>query len=845
MPLPSVRSPRFNRGGLALLLAIAAVTASCVSGDTDPATDVTDKAATLHGHGSAGGQATQWWFKYGKTTGYGTETAHRSAGSGTNQQAVSERVTGLAPDTLYHYRICASNPSGSGCGKDLTLKTGSPGLLPGFQEITAFSGLEAPTAVRFAPDGRIFVAEKPGGIKVFDGLGDPTPTMVANLRPEVDHNWDRGLLGLALDPAFPARPFIYVLYTYDAPIGGTAPTWNDTCPTPPGPTTNGCVDSARLSRLQLDGNQVVGHEQVLIEDWCQQGPTHTIGDLRFGADGALYVSGGEAASPDFVDYGQAGIPLNPCDDPPVGVGDAQTAPSAQGGALRSQDLRTPSDPTTLDGSILRVDPDTGEGLPANPLAGSEDPDARRIVAYGLRNPFRFAIRPGTNEVWVGDVGWNTTEEINRIADPTDATVENFGWPCYEGLIRQGGYDSANLGICETLYGSGSVASPFFAYEHSAKVFSEETCPTGTSSISGMTFAPPGNTLPAEFDGALFFADYARKCIWVMERSGGSLPSPSRVRVFRSGASMPVDIQFGPGSDLYYADVWGGTIKRIHYAEGNQAPKAVASASTTTGSTPLAVTFDGSGSSDPDSGDSIAYAWDLDGDGAFDDASTAQIAYAYPFEGTYNVGLKVTDSHGATATDFVGITAGNTPPTATIVAPTTGFTWKVGDPIDFEGSGTDPQDGALPASAMSWAVLLDHCPSGCHEHALQTYDGVNHATFPAPDHEYPSYLQLRLTVRDSGGLTDTRTIRLDPKTVELSFATNPSGLDLGFNGARLPTPFSRSVIQGSANTVGAPTPQTFAGKVYDFGSWSDGGAASHVVTPAGDRAYTASYSARQP
>ena len=198
MPLPSVRSPRFNRGGLALLLAIAAVTASCVSGDTDPATDVTDKAATLHGHGSAGGQATQWWFKYGKTTGYGTETAHRSAGSGTNQQAVSERVTGLAPDTLYHYRICASNPSGSGCGKDLTLKTGSPGLLPGFQEITAFSGLEAPTAVRFAPDGRIFVAEKPGGIKVFDGLGDPTPTMVANLRPEVDHNWDRGLLGLAL-----------------------------------------------------------------------------------------------------------------------------------------------------------------------------------------------------------------------------------------------------------------------------------------------------------------------------------------------------------------------------------------------------------------------------------------------------------------------------------------------------------------------------------------------------------------------------------------------------------------------------------------------------------------------
>ena len=66
-------------------------------------------------------------------------------------------------------------------------------------------------------------------------------------------------------------------------------------------------------------------------------------------------------------------------------------------------------------------------------------------------------------------------------------------------------------------------------------------------------------------------------------------------------------------------------------------------------------------------------------------------------------------------------------------------------------------------------------------------------------------------------------------MELSFASAPSGLDLGFNGARLPTPFSRTVIQGSANTVGAPTPQTFAGKVYDFGSWSDGGVASHTIT----------------
>ena len=108
--------------------------------------------------------------------------------------------------------------------------------------------------MRFAPDGRVFVAEKPGGDQ---GVRRPeTPRRrVANLRPEVHHYWDRGLLGLALDPDFPRSPFVYVLYTYDAPIGGTAPTWNDTCPTPPGPDHQTAAWSARGCRASpLDGN---------------------------------------------------------------------------------------------------------------------------------------------------------------------------------------------------------------------------------------------------------------------------------------------------------------------------------------------------------------------------------------------------------------------------------------------------------------------------------------------------------------------------------------------------------------------------------------------------------------
>ena len=81
----------------------------------------------------------------------------------------------------------------------------------GFTDEVVWTGLTNPTAVRFAPDGRAFVAEKSGLIKVFDGLTDPTPTVFADLRTKVHNFWDRGLLSLALDPNFPTRPYVYVL----------------------------------------------------------------------------------------------------------------------------------------------------------------------------------------------------------------------------------------------------------------------------------------------------------------------------------------------------------------------------------------------------------------------------------------------------------------------------------------------------------------------------------------------------------------------------------------------------------------------------------------------------------
>ncbi len=719
----------------------------------------------------------------------------------------------------------------------------------GFSEQTVFSGLTNPTAIRFSSDGRVFVAEKSGLIKVFDSLTDTQPDVFADLRTQVHNFWDRGLLGLALDPDFPADPYVYVLYTYDAAIGGTAPRWgtagatSDGCATPPGATADGCVVSGRLSRLTATGNSMTGTERVLIEDWCQQYPSHSVGSLDFGPDGALYVSGGDGASFNFVDYGQDGSPLNPCGDPPGGVGATLAPPTAEGGALRSQDLRTAGDPTGLDGALLRVDPATGAALPDNPFV-SPDPNARRIVAYGMRNPFRFAVRPGTGEVWIGDVGWNTWEEINRIQSPT-AGVTNLGWPCYEGAGLQGGYDSANLSICENLYaaGAGAVQAPLYAWNHGSLVVPNETCPSGSSSAAGIAFAPPNGSYPDEYDGALFFADYSRDCIWAMLPNSNGLPDPARIRTFAAGAANPVELQIGPGGDLFYPDFDGGTIRRITFTSANQPPTAVATGSPTTGQAPLTVAFDGSGSSDPDAGDTLSYDWDLDGDGAYDDSTALAPTYTYTSQGTYTPSLRVTDSHGASATAAVTINVGNTAPNATITSPAAGTTWTVGNLIQFAGGATDAQDGPLPGSALSWSLILNHCPSNCHTHPLQNFEGVAGGSFTTPDHEYPAYLELRLTATDSGGLTDTESLRLDPKTVSITLNSSPGGFALTLNGSQLPTPFTRTVIQGSTNTISAPSPQTKAKKSWLFSSWSDGFAQTHNLTASSSATYVARFKQR--
>ncbi|HCU50352.1 MAG TPA: sugar dehydrogenase [Micromonosporaceae bacterium] len=674
-------------------------------------------------------------------------------------------------------------------------------LPSGFQEQIVFSGLTQPTNLEFAPDGRVFVAEKGGVIRVFDNLADTTPTVFADLSANTHNVWDRGMLGLALAPNFPASPWVYVLYAYDAPPGQNAPYWNDNCNTAVGGANGGnCVVQGRLSKLQANGNVMTGTEQVLIQDWCQQFPSHSVGDLRFGGDGMLYVSGGDGASFSATDYGQLGSPANPCGDP-----------VNEGGALRSQDVRSTGDATQLNGAVLRLDPVTGAAAAGNPNIGSPDLNTRRIVAQGLRNPFRFTVRPGTNEVWLGDVGWATWEDIERLTNPT-AGVTNFGWPCYEGVEKLPSYDNANLPLCESLYTGGGATSPHFTYDHTIDIVPGENCTPGGDSVSGLAFGPASGSYPAQYAGALFFADYARNCIWAMKPGAGGVPSASNIEVFENGASQPVDLAIGPGGELYYVD-YSGTVRRIRYTSGNQPPQAVINANPTSGPAPLTVNFDATGSADPDPADqgNLTYQWDFTNDGTWD-ATSATASHTYGTAGVFTAKVRVADPHGAADEKTVQIQPGNTAPTAFVDTPSASLTWAVGDTVSFTGHATDPQQGALAATALSWQLRMQHCEtvSDCHAHVVQNWTGVASGSFSAPDHGYPSYLDLALTATDAQGLTNTVVRRLDPKTVALTFQTSPSGLSLSVGSFTGTTPFTRTAIQGATTTVSAPSPQTHDG-----------------------------------
>jgi glucose/arabinose dehydrogenase len=511
---------------------------------------------------------------------------------------------------------------------------GDTGLPPGFHDHLVLRNLGQPTGFRFTPDGRIFVAQQQGTIVAFDALNDATPTLVADLREQVYSYSLMGLLGLELDPAFPAAPYVYVIYTLDAPPGGHAPTYHDVCPAE---RDGQCLVSGRLSRLELLDDGGV-REEVLIEDWCHDGG-HSVGTVLFAPDGSLYAGAGDTATPDDPNYGQLISPPNACGDPPTAPGEMPSPPTAEGGSLRSQDLRTRGDPVGLSGTIIRVDAVTGEAAGGNPLAGDADPNARRVLAYGLRNPYRFTFRPGTSELWIADVGSVSYEEVNLIVDPLGGPY-NLGWPCYEGPFEQRAFATTGFDVCRALYADQrDLLQPFLSLARPEG--GNESCDGFGAALSAISFYD-GGSFPAEYSGALFIGDSSHACIWVVRATETGRPDVNTIRQFLFGP-RPVDMRVGPDGGLYVLDFADGTLRRIQHYAGNQPPIGRVRGPSR-GEAPLTVTLDASRSSDPD-GDALSFGWDVDGDGEYDDGDAATLTITLAEPGTRHVYLRVFDSAG--------------------------------------------------------------------------------------------------------------------------------------------------------------------------------------------------------
>ncbi len=649
----------------------------------------------------------------------------------------------------------------------------------------------SPTGLAFTPDGRLLITTQTGALRVVQN-GTLLATSALNLSASICTNSERGLLGVAVDPAFATNRFVYVFYTFKK-FGVCEQN-----------TANSPVN--RVSRFVLPTTNVIDRatEVVLIDNIPSPNGNHNAGDLHFGKDGYLYAATGDGG----CDYaGNSGC---------AGANDASRDTHVLVGKL----LRI-----TRDGAIPPDNPFLGAGTGRCNVNGrtTAGQKCQETYASGFRNPFRFAVDPNASStrVFVNDVGQNTWEEINLLARGAD-----YGWNIREG-------NCANGSTTDCGAPPAGLTNPVYAYDHNS----------GCASITGGAFVPNG-VWPAAYTGAYMFSDYVCGTIFTLTRNADGSFSRS---TFMSGLGVnsAVAMIFGPFSGtqaLYYTSYAnGGQVHRVAFT-GNRSPTATASASPRSGPLPLSVRFDASASSDPD-GDALSFDWNF-GDGTAHGTS-AIVTHTYSTAGQFDAVVTVTDARGARATATVRISAGNTPPVPRITAPSTSATFAVGDTVTLTGTASDAEQGTLSGAALSWTVLLHH-NTHTHPFLSPTTGSSVQITTPAPEDlaaTTTSYLEIRLTATDAQGASATVSQRFNPRLVNVTLASDPSGLTLGVNAATLKGPTTVTSWERYVLHVSAATQNDASGQPWIPLTWSDGGAPSHaIVTPPSAATYTARFAA---
>ncbi|MBX5483665.1 MAG: PQQ-dependent sugar dehydrogenase, partial [Myxococcaceae bacterium] len=404
----------------------------------------------------------------------------------------------------------------------------SPEAAAAFTLTPVVSNLGAVTDMRFLPDGRLLIVEKDGSVLLGDvRLGTSSP---AGAVP-VDTSSEKGLLGVEVDPHFADNHFIYLYYSCRDALG-TVP----------------CDDlnRHRVSRFVLDpatGQLELNSETVLLSGL--RGPAnHDGGGLAIGPDGKLYVGVGDTGCNSNAPPGQN-----------ITNWFATCLSNANGKVLR----------INLDGTIPDDNPlvnmDAGTacgatcGVQVDP--GISAAPRTEIFAWGFRNPWRLSFDRVTGNLWVGDVGEITHEELNIVRKG-----KHYGWPLREGAAGQ------DPSRCEQLTpGSGNCVDPVYFCRHGARAGGVDGQCT---SINGGTFVDTCSW-PAPWRGRYYFGDNANRHLFFLNVNATRDGLPTDGGVARGdlatfSGKLPISFQVGPDGDLYVGALGeqgnNGTVFRI-------------------------------------------------------------------------------------------------------------------------------------------------------------------------------------------------------------------------------------------------------------------------------------------
>lgn len=580
-----------------------------------------------------------------------------------------------------------------------------------FSKQVLVEGLDEPMQMDIASDGRIYVAERRGDIKVYDPVKSQIKT-VGTI--PVTSRYEDGLLGLALDPDFTHNRRLYLFYT--SSDGKHFRISRFTCS-----ENDELISSSEKNLLSIPKEVLDG--------------SHTGGGLKFNDQTKnLYITVGDNSSPRATGYA------------PLDERQGRKVYNAARSAGNTNDLR---------GAILRIHPeeDGTYSIPEGNLFPPGTPNTRpEIYVMGNRQPWRLSIDSKTGWIFWGEVGPDARidsaakgpmgyDEFNRAKEPG-----NYGWPFVIGPnLPYKKYDFASKSsgelyepkgpINDSQYNTGKKVLPpanqaliWYPYEES-KDFPIMGS-GGRSAVGGPIFREADfqrdseNVFPSYYEGKWFITEWLRGWIHVVSLDkNGNFEWMERF-LPNEGFSGPMDMQFGPDGSLYVLAYGKGWFKaneeagiiRIDFNDGNRAPKVIATASKKAGALPLTINFSSRGTEDFDH-HKLKYTWDITDSTGQKLVSLTEKNPSFTFEdsGIYTAKLTVTDELGASNSRSLEITAGNEPPAVNIeVMNGNSSFFFPGKPIQYQVEVNDKEDGSLKDGAIDDSeviVKIDYLPGG--------------------------------------------------------------------------------------------------------------------------------------